>query len=107
MMCAISTGSAVGVSSSPEILGGSPYTSLAIHVCKSALPAVRIPRRTMGSASVQYWSALHMMAAFSVRWKRSKSQLWGGGRLSERTGCHTAWPGSGRVKIQTDVPGRW
>jgi hypothetical protein len=37
-----------------------------------------LPRRTKGSASVQCWSAWHMMAAFSVRWKRSTSPLAAG-----------------------------
>jgi hypothetical protein len=55
--------SAVGVSSSPGILSGSPYTSSATDACRSSLNAVRIPRITRGRASVQCWSAWHMMAA--------------------------------------------
>jgi hypothetical protein len=38
MRCAGSTGSAVGASSSPGILRGSPYTSSATDACKSSLP---------------------------------------------------------------------
>jgi hypothetical protein len=106
MRCAGSTESAVGVSSSPEILKGSLYTSSAIDACRSYLNAVWIPRRTRGSASVQCWSAWHMMAAFSVRWKRSMSPL-AAGWLSVRVECHRVWPGSERAEIQTDVPGWW
>jgi hypothetical protein len=64
-------GSAAGVSSSSGICRGLPYTSSATDASKSALHDVRIPRRTSGSASVHFWSTWHMMAAFSVRWKRS------------------------------------
>jgi hypothetical protein len=78
MKCAGSTGSAVGASSSPGILRGSPYTSSDADACRSSLNAVRIPRRTRGSASVQCWSAWHMMAVFSVQWKRSTSPLAAG-----------------------------
>jgi hypothetical protein len=73
MRCAGSTGSVVGVSNSPGILSGSPYTSSATDACRSSLNAVPFPRRTRGSASIQCWSAWHMMAAFIVRWKRSTS----------------------------------
>jgi hypothetical protein len=52
MRCSGSAGSAVGVSSSPGILRGSPYTSSATDACRSALNDVWIPRRTRGSASV-------------------------------------------------------
>jgi hypothetical protein len=76
--CAGFTGSAVGVTSSPGILGGSLYTSSAADSCRSSLNAVRIPRRTSGSASVQCSSGWHMMAAFGVRWKRSTSSLAAG-----------------------------
>jgi hypothetical protein len=41
------------------------------------LNAVRIPR-TRGRASVQCWSAWHMMPAFGIRWKRSTSLLAAG-----------------------------
>jgi hypothetical protein len=75
MRCAGSTGSAVGVSSSPGSLRGSPDTSSATDACRSYLKAVRIPRRTRGSASVHCWCAWYMMAAFSVRRKRSTSPL--------------------------------
>jgi hypothetical protein len=78
MRCSVSTVSAVGVSSSQCILRGSPYTSSATEACRSSLYAVRIPRRTKGSASVHCWSAWYMMAAFSVRWKRSTSPLAAG-----------------------------
>jgi hypothetical protein len=106
MRCAGSTGSAVGVSSSPGILSGSSCTSSATDACKSSLNAVGIPR-TRGSASVHCWSAWHMMAAFSVRWKRSTSPLaGGGGRSYVRAECLTAWPGIGTVGIQIDAPGR-
>jgi hypothetical protein len=75
MRCSGSTGSAVGVSSSPEILRGSSYTSSATNSCRSALNDVRMPRSITGSVSVHRWSVWHMMAAFSVRWKRSTSPL--------------------------------
>jgi hypothetical protein len=75
MRCASSTGSAVGVISSLEILRGSSYTSSAIVAYRSAMNDVRIPRRTRGSASFHCWSAWHMMAAITVRWKRSMSPL--------------------------------
>jgi hypothetical protein len=52
-----SGGCVEGVSSSPGILWGSPYTSSATEACRSVLQAVRIPRRTSESASVQCWSA--------------------------------------------------
>jgi hypothetical protein len=52
MRCAGSTGSAVGVSSSPGILRDSPYTNSDTDACRYALNDVRIPRRTRGSASV-------------------------------------------------------
>jgi hypothetical protein len=45
MRSAGSTGLALGVSSSPGILKGSPYTSSATDVCRSSLKVVRIPRR--------------------------------------------------------------
>jgi hypothetical protein len=64
--------------SSPVILRGSPYTSSATDVCRSYLYAVRITRRKKESSSVHCWSAWHMMAAFSVRWKRSTSPLAAG-----------------------------
>jgi hypothetical protein len=54
------------------------YTSSADDACRSALNEERMPRRTRGSASVQCWSAWHMMAAFRVRWKRSTSPLAAG-----------------------------
>jgi hypothetical protein len=100
MRCDGSTGSAVGVGSSPGILTGSPT-----YACRSSLNVVRIPR-TRGGASVQYWSAWHMMDAFSVWWKRSTSTL-ATGWLSVRVECHRAWPRSGKVEIQINVPGRW
>jgi hypothetical protein len=78
MKCAGSTGFAAGVNSSPGIRRGSPYTSSATDACRSALYAVRTPSRTNGSASVHCWSAWHMMAAFSVRWKRSTRPLAAG-----------------------------
>jgi hypothetical protein len=56
MRCAGSTGWSLGVSSSPGILKGSPYTSSATDACRSSLNDVRMPRRTKGSASVQCWS---------------------------------------------------
>jgi hypothetical protein len=76
--CAGSTGSAAGVGSSLGILRGSPYTSSATDARRSSLNAVRIPRKTRGSASVHCWSAWHMMAAFGDRWKRSASPLAAG-----------------------------
>jgi hypothetical protein len=76
-VCAGSTGSAVGVSSSPGILRGSPYTSSFTDACRSSLNAVQI-LRTSGSAFAQCWSAWHMMAAFTVWWKRSTSLLAAG-----------------------------
>jgi hypothetical protein len=39
---------------------------------------VRMPMRTRGSTSVHCWSASHMMAAFSIRWKRCTSPLASG-----------------------------
>jgi hypothetical protein len=80
MRFAGSTGLADGVSSSPGILRGSLYTSSATDLCMSSLNAMRIPRRTRGSASVSVHcqSAWHMMAAFSVRWKRSTTPLAAG-----------------------------
>jgi hypothetical protein len=75
MRCAGSTGSAVGVSSSPGILRGSTYTSSATDACTPALNYVWMPRGARGSASVDGWSAWHMMAAISVRCKRSTSPL--------------------------------
>jgi hypothetical protein len=102
-----STGLAVGVSSSQGILRGSPYTSSATDAYKSSLNAVRIPRITTGNASVHCWSTWHLMAAFSVRWKRPTRPLAAGdGRSSVRAECHTTWLGIGRVGIQTDVPVR-
>jgi hypothetical protein len=77
MRCAGSTGCALGVSSSPGILKGFPYTSSATDACRSTLKDVRIPRRMRGSVSVQRWSAWHVMADFSVRWKHSTSPLAG------------------------------
>jgi hypothetical protein len=53
MRCADSTGCAIGVSSLPRILRGSPYMTSATDDCRSALKAVRIPSRPRGSASVQ------------------------------------------------------
>jgi hypothetical protein len=67
MRCAGSTALAVGVSSSSGILTGSPYTSSETDACRSSSSALRIPRRTRGSASVHSWCSWHMMAAFSVR----------------------------------------
>jgi hypothetical protein len=63
MSYAGSTGCLAGVSSSPGIIRGSPYTSSATDACKSAVNVVRMPRTTRGSASVQFWSVWHMMAA--------------------------------------------
>jgi hypothetical protein len=74
MRCAGSTESAVGVSSSLGILRGLPYTSSATNAYRSALKAlnaVRIPRRTKGSAYVP-------CPSFSERWKRSTSPLAAG-----------------------------
>jgi hypothetical protein len=76
--CAGSTGSAVRVSSLPGILRGSPYMSSATEACRPSLYALRIQRRTRGSASVHCWPLWHMMAAFSVRWKCSTSRLTAG-----------------------------
>jgi hypothetical protein len=73
-----SAGSAAGVSSSPGIRRGSPYTSSATDPPRSVLYDVQIPRRTSGSASVHCWSAWHMTAAFRVRWKRSTKPLAAG-----------------------------
>jgi hypothetical protein len=78
MRCAGSRGWSLGVSSSPGIRKGSPYTSSATDACRSALNDVRMPRRTRGGASVQCWSAWHMMAVFSVRWNLSTSPLAAG-----------------------------
>jgi hypothetical protein len=100
----MSTRFAVSVSSSPGILKDSPYTSSVTDACKSALKAVRIPRRTRRSPTVHCLSAWHMMATFSVWWKRSTSTLAEGWLAVE---FHTIWPGSRRVVTQTDVPGRW
>jgi hypothetical protein len=75
MRCVEFIGSAIGASSLPGILKGSPYKSSVTAACRPSLNAVRIPRKTSGSASVQCWSAWHMMAAFSVWWKRSTSPL--------------------------------
>jgi hypothetical protein len=99
MRCAGSTGCAVAFSSLLRILSGSLYTSSADDACRSALNAVRMPRRTKGSTSVHCWFAWHMMAAFRVRWLRGDEQL------SEKGECHRAWSGSGRVVTQTDDPG--
>jgi hypothetical protein len=52
MRCVGSTGCSVCVRNSPGILNGSPYTSSADDACRSALNEERMPRRTMGSASV-------------------------------------------------------
>jgi hypothetical protein len=76
--CAGSTGSVVGVSSSPGILRGSPYTSSATDVYRSTLKDVQIPRRVRRSTSVQCRSAWHMMVVFSVWLKHSKSPLAAG-----------------------------
>jgi hypothetical protein len=103
-----SIGLVVGVSRSPSILRASPYMSSATDACMSSLNAVRIPRRTRGSASVQWSCAWHMITALSVRWKRSTSPLAAGWwAVVARAECRTVWPGSGRVAIQIDVPGRW
>jgi hypothetical protein len=103
-----STGSAVGVSSTPEILRGSAYTNSATDASRSALNDVRMPRRTRGGASLHCWSASCTMAAFSVRWKRSTSPVAAdGGRLSRKVEFRTIWPGNGRVVTQTEIPGRW
>jgi hypothetical protein len=75
MRYAGSTGCLAGVSSSPGICRGSPDTSSATDACKSGLNDVRMPTRTRESASVQCWSAWHMMAAFSVRRNLSASLL--------------------------------
>jgi hypothetical protein len=50
--CAGSTGPAIGVRSSPGILRGELHMSSATDAGRSSLNAVRIPRRTRGSASV-------------------------------------------------------
>jgi hypothetical protein len=71
MRCDGSTVLVVGFSSSPGTRRGSPYTSSATDACRSSLKAVRMPSRKIGSASVHRCSAWHMIAAFSVRWKRS------------------------------------
>jgi hypothetical protein len=78
MRCASSTGCAIDVSSLQAILRGSPYTSSATNACRFALKDVWIPSRKRGSASVQYWSAWHVITAFSVQWKRSTSPLVAG-----------------------------
>jgi hypothetical protein len=44
------TGAAVGVNSSLRVLRGSQYTNSATDACRSALNAVRIPRRAKGGA---------------------------------------------------------
>jgi hypothetical protein len=62
-----STVPAVGVNSSPGMCRGSTYTSSATDACRSSLKAVRMARRTIGSASVQCGLAWHMIAALSVR----------------------------------------
>jgi hypothetical protein len=75
MRYAGSTGCLVGVSSSHEIRKGSPSTSSTTDACKSSLNDVWMPRRTKGSASVQFWPAWHMTAVFSVLWNFSTSPL--------------------------------
>jgi hypothetical protein len=63
MRCAGSIGWLLGISSSPAILEGSPYTSSDTDACRSASNDVRMPRGMRGSASVQCWSVWHMMAS--------------------------------------------
>jgi hypothetical protein len=75
MRCADSIRCVLQISSSPGILKSSQYTSSATDACRSTLNDVWIPWKTRGSASVQCWSAWHMIATFSVRWKRSTSPL--------------------------------
>jgi hypothetical protein len=72
------TGSLADVTGSPGILRCPSYTSSATGACKSALNYVRMSRRTSGSASVEFRSAWHMMATFSVRWNLSTSPLAAG-----------------------------
>jgi hypothetical protein len=73
--CAGSTGYAIRLSNSPRILRCSSYMSSVIDAYRSSLNAVRILRIIRGNASVHCWSLWHMMAAFSVRLKRSTSPL--------------------------------
>jgi hypothetical protein len=108
MRCTVSTESAVRVCSLPRIVRGSPYISSATDACRSALNAMRIPRRTKERASVYYWSPWHMMAVLSVQWKHSTNSVAGdGGQLSRIAKFHSIWPESGRVVIQTGIPGEW
>jgi hypothetical protein len=88
------------------ILKGSPYTSSATDACRSALKNVRIPRRTRGSVCFQCWSVWRMMAFLEsggsvprVHWLQYDR------RFSGKVQFHTIWPWSGRILIQTVVPG--
>ena len=69
---------AVGTSSSPGIRRGSPYTSSAADDCKSSLYTVRMPRRTIGNASVHDVHSWLMIAVLRVRWSRSTRPLAAG-----------------------------
>jgi hypothetical protein len=101
MRCSGSARPAAGVSSSPGMRRGSPYTMSATDACRSALYEVRIPRRTSGSASVHCWSSWHMMAAFNVRWKRSTRGCWVvGGCPGELGSTH---PGQGAEELRLEL----
>ena len=49
----------------------SPYISFAEDTCKSSRYDTLMPRRTVGSVSLQRSSTRHLIAAFNWRWKRN------------------------------------